>query len=400
METSAPPIAPKLALDFNNTAAAFRHRSDKQLARSLFLFQAFQIKPLVKYGPALARWSLDIGLPVRGLMRELFFKQFCGAYTLEGTVELGQSLAKRNVKTVLDYGVEARRTDEGFEACKAEILRQLEHASHHREVAFVALKATGLCSADVLERVQAGATNSMISKQHKHLAERLEAICVKAAEVGIPVLIDAEESWIQEPIDRLAEDLMARYNRERPLVFTTVQLYRQDRLAYLKQLHARGFEKGFKPGVKLVRGAYIEKEAERATRMGYANPLFPSKGLVDVAYDEGARYCLEHLEDFGLFAGTHNEQSCLKIAQWMTANGIAPNHPNVYFSQLYGMGDHITFNLAEAGFNVGKYLPYGPLDDVLPYLFRRAQENSSIQGQSSRELTLLQKEVRRRRKAG
>ena len=224
----------------------------------------------------------------------------------------------------------------------------------------------------------------------------MREICQAAADSRIGVLVDAEESWIQNTVDALTMQMMDAFNRDRVVVYNTIQLYRHDRLAFLKHSYEAAHEKGFVLGAKLVRGAYMEKERKRADQLSYPSPIQPNKEATDRDYDLGVTFCIQHIEDIALIVASHNENSNLLAARLLEQRNLPLNHPHVHFSQLYGMSDNITFNLAKAGCPVSKYLPFGPIKDVIPYLMRRAQENSSVSGQTGRELGLIKKELKRR----
>lgn len=387
-------------VDFDNTELAFRARSGARLRRDYLLFRLIDSPTLTRIGPPLLERALRWGLPVTGVVRKTLFALFCGGESLVDSAARSDLLYRHGVHTILDYAVEGGKDEAGFEATCAEILEAIAYAGQQEAVAFTACKMTGLASMDLMTRVQAGvpltAADEAAFARVKARAERL-AQAAQAAQT--PIFIDAEESWIQDVIDGLAEDLMARYNRDTPLVWTTVQLYRHDRLAYLDRLIARSRAEGWILGVKLVRGAYLDKENRRALAQGYATPMQPHKAATDRDFDAALAHCVAHIDHVALCAGTHNEQSGQHLVQLMAAHGLPAGHPHIWFAQLLGMSDHISFNLSHAGYQVAKYLPYGPVRAVLPYLIRRAEENTAIAGQSSREVDLLRRE-RQRRKGG
>jgi proline dehydrogenase len=398
-EASAPqPSADQIS--FQNTELAFRYRSSAELRKAQFLYGSLRLSPLVKYGPSAITLAMNMGLPVKGLVHEFFFTQFCGGRNLEEAMTTVERLYRHGVLAVLDYAVEAEKSESGFERVRTEVDRIIDTAKARKEVAFVAMKLSGIGSTEVMAKLQAGSTLAPHEeRQYERMRERLDGICKHANEQDQPIYVDAEESWIQSTIDELVEEMMIKYNKHRPLVYTTVQMYRKDRLAYLKEMFRRVRFRQAYPGVKLVRGAYLEKEAERARKRGYENPLHSTKAHTDRDYNAAQRYIMERIDKLGLCAGQHNEVSAKLFAKTADELGLPRDHPNLWASQLYGMSDHISFPLAEAGFNVAKYLPYGPLKSVMPYLFRRAQENSSIKGQTSRELRLIEEELKRRNKA-
>lgn len=384
-------------LSFDDTEGAFAYKSTEALQRARTLFRSIGVPMLAKLGPRLLNTALRLHLPVRGLARRYFFDQFCGGYDLNEARKTAHMLAKYGVHSTLDFAVEAQKSKEGYEKCLQEIFAALQLATEQEAIPFVAIKLTGLGNLHALAAAQTGALTQPDAREINDLADRLNRICQKAQELNQPILIDAEESWIQGIIDKMAEDMMLAYNTQKPIVYTTLQMYRHDRLAYLHHLDEKFAQHKAILGVKLVRGAYLEKENDRAREKGSPTPMQPNKVATDRDYDLAVTYMLERHSYMALYAGTHNERSCHHIVTEMQRLNIAHDHPHVYFSQLYGMSDNITFNLARQGYRVSKYLPYGPLEETMPYLFRRAEENTSIAGQSSRELTLIDKELKRRK---
>lgn len=386
-------------IDFSDTQLAFQHLSDKALKRRYWLFKKIDSPFLTKVMPPVITFMLKIGLPIKGIIKKTIFNIFCGGTSLENTSGRSDFLNESGVKTILDYSVEGEKNEHGFEETKKEIIRTIRHGAGNDAVAFSAMKVTGIANFDLLAAAQAGKT--LNEEQQKRLAagkSRLDEICKVAHELQQPVFIDAEESWIQDTIDGWAEEMMAAYNQEVPVVYTTTQMYRHDRLAYLKGLVEKAKTGGFIAGVKIVRGAYLEKERERAKEMGYKDPIQPNKASTDRDFDAALAHCVENIAHVGICAGTHNEKSSLLLTELMAQNGVANDHRHVIFAQLLGMSDNISFNLAHHGYVASKYLPYGPVKAVLPYLFRRANENTSVAGQASREVDLLRREVMRRRK--
>lgn len=387
-------------LNFQDTALAFGHKSDQALRRTFRLFKMIDSPFLTRVGPPMVTFALKIGLPIEGIIRRTIFDIFCGGTSLEGTSERSSYLHKFGVQTILDFSVEGEKTDAGFDQTRDEIIRTLRHGAQDGAVAFSAMKVTGIAHFGYLEKND---TDKELSEAERaslsRSKARLEAICEEAHTLGQPVFVDAEESWIQRGIDRWTEEMMERYNKEKPVVYHTVQLYRHDRLEYLKGLIERSKERNYILGVKLVRGAYLEKENLRAEERGYLTPMQPDKTSTDEDYNSAVQLCIDNVEHVAICAGTHNEHSCMLVARLMNERGIPASHPHVLFAQLLGMSDNISFNLGHHGYNVAKYLPYGPVKAVLPYLFRRANENTAIAGQSSREVQLLRQEVIRRRNA-
>ncbi len=384
-------------LDFQDTAAAFADKSNAQLKEKYRLFKLLNSPFLNAIGTGCAKFALSLGLPVEGLIKATIFEQFCGGETIEeceGTVDL---LGKAHIGTILDYSVEGKATEEDFNHTKEEIIRTIKRSKDDPNIPFAVFKVTGIAPLGTLERMSAkkkldAKSQAKCERIHNRVAE----ICEYAYSIGQPVFIDAEDSWIQEGIDRIAEEMMERFNREQPIVFNTLQMYRTDRLQYLKNSRRQAHNDGYILAVKLVRGAYMEKERERAIEKGYPSPIHENKAATDADYNGAIEYCMRHFKEIAFVAATHNEISTQRLASLMNEMGISPNHPNIFFSQLYGMGDNLSYVLANSGFNVSKYVPYGPVADAVPYLIRRAEENSSAAGQVSRELELLAKELKRR----
>ena len=388
-------------VNFENTQVAFCFAPTSHLKRAKFLFTSLQNSFLANTGPKLLNFAIKAGLPVQGLTKRYMFDHFCGGEDLAEAQQTMTNLLAHQVYSVLDYAVEGENTDISFDHTLQTMLQILDFAKDSEACKFVAMKMTGIGAFSVLEKVHAGKKLSPFENaQYERTKERLDKICAKAAELDQAIYIDAEETWIQDPVDELVEEMMVKYNTEKPIIYTTVQMYRHDRLAYLKDMFKRVRLRQAYPGVKLVRGAYMEKERARAKKLGYDDPIQPSKQACDADFDEAACYILERIDKIGLCLGTHNEASCKMVAEHMDKHGIALNHPNMFFAQLYGMSDNITFNVAAAGYNTAKYLPFGPVKSAIPYLLRRASENSSISGQTPRELELITREISRRRKCG
>ena len=395
-----------MSLSFENTEIAFAHLSDQDLKSARFLFKSMSYPWLVQMGSRLTPFIMKTGLPVHGLIKKTIFKQFVGGETLEETAQVGKTLSQFGVKVILDYGVEGKEGEAAFDIATEEFLRVIEYAATQNNIPFISIKVTGLARFGLLQtlneapRIRSGIHDNEVEKDEwEAVRGRMYSICEVAAEKNIGVLIDAEESWIQDPVDRLCIEMMQAFNKEKAVVFNTIQLYRHDRLAFLKMSHEICKQQGIILGVKLVRGAYMEKERERAAANGYESPIQPDKAATDRDFDAAVDFCLAHLENISVVIASHNEKSNMLAAASMDARGISKQHPHVHFSQLYGMSDPITFNMAKDGFQVSKYLPFGPIRDVIPYLMRRAQENSSVSGQTGRELSLLTREIARRKKS-
>lgn len=387
-------------ISFDNTRKAFSMKDDNELRRSLWLFRLMHRPRFVKIGAQLTLFALRLHLPVRRLIRNTIFPQFCAGETLQESFPVVRGLSGRHVGAILDYSVEGKGRDEDFERTCKELLRVMEAAWKNPAIPYTSLKMTGLVRKELLEKVSADQPLSREEqKEYADAVSRLQLICRQAMLLSVPVYIDAEESWIQPAIDLLCENMMWRFNGQKAIVNTTLQMYRHDRLAYLEKLLQTAAEKKCMIGVKLVRGAYLEKENRRAAEQGYPSPIHHDKAATDRDFDAAVDLCLANIDRVTLCAGTHNEASTMHLIEQMKKLQLPNDHPHVFCSQLYGMSDHISFNLADAGYNVTKYLPYGPVDSVMPYLIRRAEENSAIAGQMGRELKLLLTEKERRRHA-
>jgi len=385
-------------IDFKNTEIAFQHKSDFDLARSYLIFLLTKSPFLVKFLSRTAKLFLSLGLPIEPIIKATVFKQFCGGETREEYQKVIDQLARAGIGAILDYSVEGEGDEAEFEHTAQAIIKTIRAARFADNIPCACMKMTGIGDGSLFAKMTAGQT---LSPQEElawtRLRGRLEAICKQAAESGTPIYIDAEESWIQGAMDELAEEMMQAHNQHSAIVFTTLQLYRTDRVAYFKRLIALAQKKSFRLGVKIVRGAYMEQERDRARRWGYPSPIHPDKPATDRAFDACIHLFVEHIENVEICVGTHNEYSCKLLAGLMAERGIATNHPHIYFSQLYGMSDHISYKLAHDGYNVTKYLPYGPVASTLPYLARRAEENTAIAGQMSKELEIIIQERQRRR---
>lgn len=385
-------------MDFQDTKTAFGSNTDAELKKRYRLFQLMSSDSLVDLGTMAAEIALKLGLPVKGLIKDTVFRQFCGGETIEECEEAVRSLGKAHIGTILDYAIEGKSAEEVFESTKNEIYRTITRAKQDELVPFAVFKVTGIASFEILEKVSGG---EQLQKNESDAWERAKGrvleICEYASSLEQAVLVDAEESWIQDAIDALATEMMERFNTKKPVVFNTIQLYRHDRLEYLKESHRKAKKEGYILGVKLVRGAYMEKERERAESMGYSSPIQTDKAATDRDFDAAVDYCLENVEEIACVIGTHNEKSIQDLVRQMEEKGVPHNHPHIYFSQLYGMSDNLSYILGDNGYNVSKYVPYGPVKDAVPYLIRRAKENTSVMGQVSRELELIKKEMKRRK---
>ncbi len=383
---------------FENTERAFCLKTDSELERAYFLFKMIAVQPLVRIGTAITKFALNASLPVEGLIRSTVFDHFCGGISEDDCLPVVDKLYNRGVSAVLDYSVEGKAEEAQFDACLDKVMELTDFAEEKEAMPISVFKPTGFGRFELWQKIseKKELTNDE-QEEWLRIVERFDTICARAKETDVEVLIDAEESWMQDAADDLAAQMMAKYNTEKAIVFNTLQCYRWDRLDYLKNLHQTAITKGFKIGVKVVRGAYMEKENERANDLGYPTPICPSKTATDANFNETITYIFNHLNDIAVFLGTHNEDSCYQAMDIMKTKNINANDERVWFGQLYGMSDHISFNMANEGYNVAKYIPFGPVKDVMPYLIRRAEENTSVAGQTNRELQLLTKEKKRRK---
>ncbi len=383
---------------FEDTETAFALMSDAELDRAYFLFKMIKSEPLVRIGTAITNFALKAHLPVEQLIRASVFDHFCGGVTEEDCLPTIEKMYTKNVHSILDYSVEGKEEEEQFNLALEKTLQNINFAREKQSIPFAVFKPTGFGKFSLYQKVTEGkALTSEESIEWKKVVERYNTVCKAAYDNDVPLLIDAEESWMQDAADELIERMMEKYNTEKAIVLNTLQLYRWDRLDYLKALHQRAIEKGFIVGLKLVRGAYMEKERERAERKGYPSPICKDKQATDVNFDTAVKYMMDH-NDMTLYVGSHNDLSNYKAIELIEKRGISKNDQHIWFGQLYGMSAHISFNLAAAGYNVSKYMPYGAVRDVMPYLIRRAEENTSVAGQTNRELSLLKAERNRRKK--
>lgn len=382
-------------ISFQDTATAFAHKTDKDLRRARLLFRSFDYPILLKWGPALAKIAVSLGF--KFVIKNTIFKQFCGGENINDCVNAIDGLSHSGIGTILDYSVEGEESEAVFKHTAAEIKKTIDMAKGNADIPFAVFKVTGIIDAHVLEKKSA---NTQLSPSEEILwdngSNRFFDVCAHAKHSDVRLFIDAEESWIQEAIDRLAEDSINQFNTEKAIIYNTIQLYRHDRLAYLKKQIA---ETSVFLGFKLVRGAYMEKERARAAEKGYQDPIQPNKTSTDNDYNAAVTVCLENHDKVSVCIGTHNENSSMLGVQLLEKQNLQPNDKRVYFSQLLGMSDHISFNLSHGKYNVAKYVPYGPVTAVIPYLTRRAQENSSVAGQMGRELSLIDSEITRRNNA-
>lgn len=384
-------------LSFDDTAVAFSGKTDSDIRRSYMLFKLVSNNSLVNFGKSFTDFALKTHLPIRGFIKATIFKQFCGGENIDECLQTVAALGKYNVGSILDYSVEGKVSEKDFDETADEVIRTLNVAVKNQHIPFGVFKPTGLGRHELMEKVS---SDEALSKEDEkawgNFKARVDRVCKKAYDNGVRLFIDAEETCTQVAVDELVRSMMEKYNKERPIVHNTAQMYRRDRLEYLNNLLKDAQQKNYYIGMKLVRGAYMEKERERAAQMGYPSPINDTKADTDREYNSALEFCIKNINRVSFCSGSHNEDSAALLINLMKQNNIPNNHQHVWFSQLLGMSDHISFNVAKAGYNVAKYVPYGPIKNVLPYLIRRAQENTSVKGQTGRELSLIIKEKKRR----
>ncbi|WP_445736547.1 proline dehydrogenase family protein [Mariniflexile sp.] len=383
---------------FDNTEIAFALKNDSEMERAYFLFKMISIEPLVRIGAAATNFALKAHLPIEGLIRSTVFDHFCGGVNEEDCLPVINKMYEKGVSSVLDFSVEGKESEKEFDHARDVTLKIIEFCKEIKAIPIAVFKPSGFGRLYLYKKVSKGGTLTDKEQEEWHqVVKRYDMVCKKAKASNVAILIDAEESWMQDAVDALVTQMMEKYNTEKPIVFNTLQMYRHDRLAFLNNEHKKAKEAGYFVGYKLVRGAYMEKENERAQEKGYESPICKNKAAADENFNSGLKYMIDNLEDMSVFAGTHNEESSYLLMDLMEEKGLENNDPRVWFGQLYGMSDHISFNLANKGYNVAKYVPFGPVKDVMPYLIRRAEENTSVAGQTGRELALLTKEKNRRK---
>jgi len=384
--------------DFENTAIAFQLKSDSELERAYFLFKLIANEPLVRIGTAVTNFAVKAHLPVEGLIRATVFDQFCGGVSEEDCLPIIDKMFEKGVCSILDYSVEGKASEDQFDHALQKTLQVLQFVKEKDAIPFAVFKPTGFGRFELYEKLSAAEV--LTHQEHEEwnrVIDRYNQVCQKASDLDVSLLIDAEESWMQQAADEIALQMMRKFNTEKAVVFNTAQMYRWDRMIYLEELLSTAKKENFKVGIKVVRGAYMEKERDRAKEKGQKSPICESKQATDTNFDNAVKLMMKNLDVFSIFAGTHNEASTYDLIEIMEKKGLDTNDPRVWFGQLFGMSDHITYNLTNSGFLAAKYLPYGPVRDVMPYLIRRAEENTSVAGQTSRELSLLKKEKKRRK---
>lgn len=385
-------------ISFDNTEIAFKSKSDTDLTKAFYLFKTVANAGLVKFSKFLVNFALKIHFPISWIVKPTIYSHFCGGETLEESSKIVRLLEKFNVKAILDYSVEGKETLEDINAVLEETLKTIHNAAEDPNIPFAVFKPTAFTKSIVLEKLSAAQEMTDEEKEEaKNFKKRIDLLCKTAYDLNIPILIDAEDTFYQKAIDDIVTEMMEKYNKNMAIVYNTLQMYRWDRMEFLKQAYQKALEGNYYLGMKFVRGAYMERERERAKRMGYKSPIQPDKESTDRDFNAALKFSIEHIDRISLFNGTHNEESSLYLTKLMQEHGIAKDDLRVYFSQLYGMSDHISFNQAYIEYNVAKYVPYGPIKYVMPYLIRRAEENTSLAGQTSRELSLIIKEKRRRK---
>ena len=383
---------------FNNTEIAFALKTNAELDRAFYLFEMIKREPLVKIGTAMTKFALKTHLPVEGIIRATVFDHFCGGVTELDCMPVIEKMYSKNVHSVLDYSAEGKEDEAQFDLAMEKTLNNIKFGKEKDSIPFAVFKPSGFGKFDIYQKITEGESLDKHEEvEWKRIKERYDIVSKAAFDRDVPLLIDAEETWMQTAADDLIEEMMKKYNKEKVIIFGTLQLYRWDRLDYLKDLHNRAKKEGFKVGMKLVRGAYMEKERERAEEKGYKDPICIDKEATDKMFNDVLTYMFKNIDDMAVFAGTHNEDSSYLLMDLLAKSGIDKDDHRIWFGQLYGMSDHISYNLSKQEYNVAKYLPYGPVRDVIPYLIRRAEENTSVAGQTNRELELLKAERKRRK---
>ena len=391
-------MKPSNTYNFSDLKAAFEYKNDKELKLAHFIFSVINNPIISGFLQNTVKIAIFLRLPIKAFIKPTVFNHFCGGISIEDSQKTIEKIGEFNVKAILDYSVEGEKSERGFEAGKQEIIKTIRKASGEKNIPFTVFKMTGLASFDLLKKVQ---TDEILSPEeaeaYKRVKKRVDEVCSCAVENNVPIMIDSEETWIQDSIDEISYEMMRKYNIDKVRVLNTYQMYRKDSLSNLMEASQQFKKEGLWFGTKLVRGAYMEKERERAEKLGYDDPICADKSATDKSYDDGIRYCFSNRDFITVVNGTHNENSNALLASLIDENNLEKNDDRFWFAQLFGMSDQISFNLGKSGFNVAKYVPYGPVMKVMPYLLRRAEENTSVAGQSSRELMMIKEEIRRRR---
>jgi proline dehydrogenase len=383
---------------FENTEVAFKLRSDRELKRAYMMFKLISHPSLVKIGNFIIPAAMKTGIPVGWLVKPTVYKQFCGGESISECIKVVNNLGRMDLKSILDYSVEGKENDEDIEIALQETLRTIKNAGASPDIPFAVFKPTAFIKTHALELLSGNEKVSTEAEEEgKKFYQRVEKLCTAAHEIDLPILIDAEDSFYQPFVDKVTLEMMGKFNHKKAIVFNTYQMYRWDRLSVLKNDFEQAHKEGFYLGAKFVRGAYMERERARAKEKGYIDPIHADKESTDRDYNDALKFSVEHIDTISIFNGTHNEKSSLFLTELMHEYKLSHNDHRIWFSQLYGMSDHISFNLAKEGYNVAKYVPYGPVKHVLPYLMRRVEENTSVSGQTCRELSLIIKELERRK---
>ena len=386
-------------IDFNNLKTAFSDKSDADLNRAYFLFKSMRNRFVSKILIGFVQFSLKLHLPIKSIIKATVYKHFCGGETILESQTTINKLWQSRIGTILDFSAEGNESANDFKIALEQILASIEKAAVSDSIPFSVFKPSGLCKFSILKKINNNSSLSADEKiEKKEYEVRVDAICKLAFDKNVAIFIDAEESWIQDAIDSIAEQMMEKYNKQKVLIYNTIQLYRKDRINYLNSFLRRAGNKYF-IGVKLVRGAYHEQEIEKAKAKNYPCPVHTKKANTDTDYNLALELCIKNIERIAVCAGTHNEESTQLLTELLEEYNLKKNDERIYFSQLLGMSDNISYNLSEANYNVSKYVPYGPVRDVLPYLIRRAEENTSIAGQMGRELSNIIAEKQRRKNA-
>ncbi len=383
---------------FTDTKTAFSYKTGADLRRGLFLFRLISNPVLVKIGKKLSDLAIALHIPIGWALKPTLYKHFVGGETIQDCIPAVRHMAGYGVKSILDYSVEGGKDPATMQRTFDETLKSVINAGNDPDIPFAVFKPTAFATADVLTRLSSSETpDAQAQDGIGKFRDYVGKLCETAYQKQVPIMIDAEDSWYQSIVDQVVTEMMEKYNKQKAIVFNTLQMYRTDRLDFLKESLRKAKASNYFLGVKFVRGAYMEKERKRAAENGYPSPIQPDKPATDAAYDAALTFSVENIDRITIFSGSHNENSNLHLTRLMEQHGIAKNDLRIWFSQLYGMSDHISFNLANEGYNVAKYVPFGPIRNILPYLMRRAEENTSIAGQTGRELSLIKAEIKRRK---
>ena len=384
---------------FENTQIAFADKTTPQLKKAYWMFKAIEQPALTHVGISILNFTVKNNFPfVTDIVKNTLFEQFCGGVTREESMKVVKQMFKHHIGSIFDYAIEGKEEEATFDHTCEEIKQNIKFAEGNPAIPFVVFKPTGFGRLDLYAEVQAGKELTSSEKEEwNRVVNRYEEVCKMAHEKNVVIMIDAEETWIQDAVDQLVNEMKSRYNREKAIVWNTIQMYRTGRLEYLAKDLERANEKNYFLGYKFVRGAYMEKERNRAQEMNYPDPIQPTKQATDDNFNAAIDFVMKNLDKVSAFFGTHNEKSTELVMDKMREQNLPNDFDHIHFGQLYGMSDNITYYLGAKKYNAAKYLPYGPVKDVVPYLTRRAQENTSVAGQTGRELGLIEKELKRRK---